>query len=156
MPKEVSNHLPRELVEALDGRDLEGKVGETFELLTVGEDGWPHVALLSAGEVLAVSEGELRLALWPNTTTTANLRRSGRATLSCVLGRTAYSVKLSASALPGGDTSLARFVCRVGTVESDTVDYAELESGIRFRLKDAPTVVERWRRVIESLKAPDG
>jgi hypothetical protein len=30
-----------------------------------GEDGWPHAALLSVGEVLAVSPTELLVAIWP-------------------------------------------------------------------------------------------
>ncbi len=136
----------------LDGQNLEEKVGETFQLLTVGEDDWPNVSLLSAGEVLAASEAELRLALWPNTRTTANLARSGRGILTCVLKCTAYNVKLSTTSVPWGDTSLSCFACRVEAVESDTVDYAKLESGIRFRLKDSPEVVDRWRRTLELLR----
>ena len=71
--------LPETLHRLLDGSDLDGKVGETMELLTVGPEGWPHVALLSAGEVLAATPEEIRLALWPSSQTTANLRRTGQA-----------------------------------------------------------------------------
>lgn len=152
MPKVISDRLPRALAELLDGRDLEAKAGETFELLTVGDDGWPNVALLSAGEVLARSEVELRLALWPGTATVANLRRRGRAVLTCVFEGTAYSVKLSAAALRLADAPLACFTCRVEAVQSDTVDYAELLSGIRFRLVDVPGAVERWRRTLDLLR----
>src|SRR5437868_382048 len=72
--------LPPELREFLDGQRLAAKTNDVIELLTVGEEGWPHVALLSVGEVLAASDTEVRLALWPDSQTTANVRRTSRAT----------------------------------------------------------------------------
>jgi hypothetical protein len=44
-------------------------------LLTVKENGWPHNAIVSAGEVTAIDRTTLRLALCPGTTTTENAKR---------------------------------------------------------------------------------
>lgn len=154
MSKRALEAAPAELVRVLDGRDLARRVGETFELLTVSEDGWPNAALLSVGEVLAVSGTELRLALWRGTRTAESLAREGRATLTCVLPPAAYAVRLAGvTPLACPDESLAFFACRVEAVEVDTVGYAELTSGIRFRLGDEAAVVERWQRTIEALRA---
>lgn len=153
MSKRTLEQIPAELARLLDGSDLAGRVGETFELLTVSGDGWPNVALLSVGETLAVSGTELRLALWNGTRTAESLARDGRATLTCVLPPDAYTVRLADAALLAcADESLAFFSCRVGAVEVDTVGYAELTSGIRFRLGDEAAVVERWRRTIDALR----
>lgn len=152
MPEALPPVLPASLHRLLDGSDLEGKVGETLELITVGPDGWPHVALLSVGEVLAMTPGELRLALWPTSQTTANLGRTGQAMLTCIREEGAYYAQLEAAPL---DTTLdlATFRCRLRRLLLDRVDYAELTSGIRFALRDQPAVVARWEGVIAGLRA---
>ncbi len=139
----------------LDGRDLAGKEGETFILLTVSEDGWPHLALLSVGEVLAVSSGQLRLALWPKSETTENLKRSGIATLAAFFEGTAYYIELAARPLDASralPSSQAGFSADVRRVFADSVGYAELLSGVRFRLTSRDEVVHHWRRTIEALR----
>jgi hypothetical protein len=144
--------LPADVVALLDGNELGARVGLTIELLTVAEDGWPGVALLSVGEVLAMSESEIRLALWPVSRTTANLTRTGQGVLAFVHAGAAYSVRLETERgddLPG---PLAAFAGQVAGVRRDEVDYARLTSGITFDLPDAQAVVARWRRTIEALK----
>ena len=155
MTRELAPALPDPLRSLLDGQHLERKEGETFILLTVGEEGWPRVALLSVGEVLAISPQEVRLALWPKSTTTENLRRMGVATLMAIHEGTAYYIELSASAMPDGARapgSQARFVARVRRVLSDVVGYAELTSGVRFRLRSRPEVLEHWRQTVAALR----
>jgi hypothetical protein len=155
MTRTTGATLPEPLLGILDGRDLGDRVGFTIELLTIDEAGWPRVALLSVGEVLASDERTLHLALWPATTSTAALTRAGRATLACVLDGTAYSVHVSASREPElrvGSMEHARFRCRVDEVLSDTVGYARLRSGITFELKDAEAVLARWAATIDALR----
>ena len=145
--------LPADVVALLDGSDLEARIGLTIELLTVAEDGWPGVALLSAGEVLAMSGSEVRLALWPDSRTTANLTRAGQGVLEFVHDGAGFTVRLEtrrAADLPG---PLARFEGRVVGVRRDEVGYARLTSGITFDLPEAPAVVARWRETIEGLRA---
>lgn len=148
--------LPDPLLRLLDGERLEQKVGVTFALITQGEDGWPHVALLSVGELFAPTAGELRIALWPGTRTTANLRRAGRATLAAVVEGSVYYAYLEAEPLQPSENqgdSLARFRAGIHDVRSDRVDYADITSGIRFSLRDPDRVVAHWRGVVDSLKA---
>src|SRR5215472_12228686 len=85
MSRSVGGALPEAVREPLAGADLEAAVGLTILLLTVDDSGWPRVAMLSAGEVLAVGDRELRLALWPDSGSTASLERRGLATLALVL-----------------------------------------------------------------------
>ena len=150
--------LPAEIVAGLDGSDLAASVGLTFELLTVGADGWPGVALLSAGEVLALDGSTVRLALWPASRTTANLTRSGRGVLAFVHAGGAYSVRLETCR--GADlappASLAVFEGRVAAVRRDEVAYAHLRSGITFDLPDRAAVVARWRATVEELRRQPG
>ncbi|RXS97053.1 pyridoxamine 5'-phosphate oxidase family protein [Silvibacterium dinghuense] len=78
------NGLPSRVLTELDGAHLESRAGEAIRLSTVGEDGWPHAAQLSIGEVLALNPTELLVAIWPESNTAKNLKRDGRLTLSLV------------------------------------------------------------------------
>src|SRR5258708_7689403 len=123
--------MPEAVLRALDGHDLPGHVGLTFPLLTVDASGWPHVALLSAGEVLAVGESELRLALWPGSETTANLTRDGRGTLMVIAGAAAFYLELEARPAPPADR-LALVTARVPPVPADQGAPPRLPPGLRF------------------------
>lgn len=153
MTKPGGAALPEAVLRLLDGEDLEAKEGETFLLLTAAEDGWPRLALLSAGEVYAPSATELRLALWPKSTTTRNLSANRRATLAVIHQGVAYYAELEAQRVADSEHGLARFRAEVRSVRVDEVGYAELTSGVRFRLKGKEEVLARWRRSIASLRA---
>ncbi len=156
MTRELSETLPDELLTRLDGSDLAVREGDTYLLVTTAEEGWPHIAMLSAGEVLAVSPSELRLALWPRSSTTANLRAGGRALLAYFAPGSAYYVQLEAEPYKAGagvTDSLARFSARVTRALVDRVDYAEITSGIRFRLRDPAQVLQRWEQAISTLRS---
>lgn len=142
--------LPEPLLAAL-ADDPGDHVGLTFLLLTATDDGWPHLAMLGAGELWALSPGELRLALWPSSTATANLERGGRATVAAVLDGTSYSVRVRATRAADIE-ALACFHARVEDVGADVVPYAVLESGVRFSLTDPGATIARWRRVRDALR----
>jgi len=155
MTRTTGDRLPEPLVRILDGRAIADRVGFTIELLTIDDAGWPRVALLSVGEVLATDDRTLHLALWPATTSTSALAREGRGTLACVLPPTAYSIHVSArreADLRVGSMQHAHFRCTVEEVLSDTVGYAQLTSGVAFELKDADAVVARWTSTIDALR----
>jgi len=139
----------------IDGHDLNAGVGETFLLLTQTDAGWTHVAMLSVGEVVATSESEIRLALWPRSTTTANLSRTGTATLMIVYDGATYYLRLRADRRPnlsieGGSRSF--FVARIEAVLEDTVGYTTMTSGPKFRLNDPENVLESWRQTVDAMK----
>jgi len=135
--------------------------GFTLLLLTVRDDGWPHQAMLSVGEVALASGGAddgLALAVWAASTSTRNLRARRRATLTAVVDGVAYALFLrvhEAGALPvhGGSpgTTLARFDARVAAASADEAPYARLEHGVRFTLVDPDGTVARWRAAREAL-----
>lgn len=62
--------------------------------------GWPRLALLGVGEVLAASAAELRIALHENSGTTRALTHTGKARLSLVLDGSAYRIRLATGARP--------------------------------------------------------
>jgi hypothetical protein len=155
MSRIESNELSAELIALLDGTNLDGKVGETILLLTMSDQGWPHLAMLSAGEVLAVSGRDLRLALWPNTESGANLKRDGKATLVMVLGGAGHYVEVEADApfdLVFEDGPLDLFNCRIRSILADKVDYAVLTTGITFELPDQAGILARWRRTVSAMQ----
>ncbi len=148
--------LPQALLQLLAGDRLAEKIGVTLLLNTVAEPGWPHVALLSVGEVVATSPKILQLALWPETRTTANLSRTGKGTLFLVHEDAAYTVEIAAQRLSDLEVegaALACFSAEVKTTARDVVDYAELTSGVTFKLVDPGEAVLRWEKTVAAMRA---
>jgi len=155
MNDERNQELPDALAELLDGARLEERAEHVFELLTVSEAGWPHIALLSVGEVLVTSPRRLMLGLWPTSTTTANLRQSGRAVLQLYHAGAAYRARLECRPRAEQAAQAARlaiFDCRITQLSRDAVGYARLTSGPRIELPDADRVVARWRAQVHTLR----
>ena len=71
----------------------ERHVGLTVLVLSELEAGWPHLAMVSVGELIVAADGRLALALWPTSTCAANLARTGRATLAMVTDGVAFSLR---------------------------------------------------------------
>jgi hypothetical protein len=147
--------LPDGVAGLLDGRDLVARVGFTMQLLTVDVGGWPRVALLSVGEVVALDAAHLRLALWPGSNTTDNLTRTGRGLLAFVHGGSSHTVRMEARRT--GDIAepnlRATFDADVVEVRSDDVPYARLTGGITFDLPDPGPTVARWQATVDALRA---
>jgi hypothetical protein len=160
MTRSLGDQLPESLRELLDGSDLAQREGLTFLLLSNDEEGWPQVAMLSVGEVVAVDAHRIRAGLWLHSGTSKNLTRSGRATLVLVANGNGYYVRLRAERGPdldlGEEGRLAYFVLQVEDVQEDSTDYARLTSGVTFKLKDASEVVPRWRHTVDALRAASG
>lgn len=138
-----------------DGSDLAQKVGVTAQLVTQTDEGWPHVAMLSVGEILILGDQGAALGLWPTSSTAANLSHSGKATLALVHARSAWLAQIVVERhadLPVGDEQRRCFMTRLVTIREDAAPYAELLTGIRFRLKDPEDVVDRWRHSVEALR----
>lgn len=153
-----SGALPAALLELLSGNDLDGKVGQTFLLLTASRDGWPRLALLSVGEVVAIGPRDLRLALYPASTTTANLTRTRKGTLVAFLPGAAHYVELTARRLDDLRTphaALAHFAAQVRSARVDAVGYAELIGGVSFRLRDTERTIQRWRETVAALRGAE-
>lgn len=156
MTRAVEPAVPPALRAILDADDLVASEGFTLQLLTVRDDGWPHAALLSVGEVIAVDEHRLRLAVWPSSTSAANLAARAQATLAAVLAPTSYLLRVSAAPLAPLETELggrlAAFEATVDAVAADEAPYAVLEAGIRFRLSAPDATLPRWAETRRALR----
>ncbi|MBV8361113.1 MAG: pyridoxamine 5-phosphate oxidase [Deltaproteobacteria bacterium] len=146
--------LPADVVKTLDGTNLESRSSEAIRLITVGKDGWPHAAQLSVGEVLAVSPTELLVATWPNSHTTQNLRRDGRLTLAVVANGAVLEMCGHAMFETEHQTKrdLAVFRVKIQSVHEHRATYADVTSGVTFRLHDREHTLARWRDQVETLR----
>lgn len=123
------------------------------ELLTCDDDGWPHVAHLSVGELTTDPQGLVRLALWKNSRGTANLIASARAALSLTEPDGVFDIRLTLIAegdLPGHE-ALHAFLLRPVSVRDKSAPYARIVSGIRFALNDPAEATTRWASVRSAL-----
>jgi len=147
------NQLPPPLIEFFNGKNVSDKQHEAILLLSVDEEQWPHVAMISVGEIVAINESELRLSLWPNTVTSTNLNRTGQATIVVFLEAVAYYVKLSVQEQSISDARHERqgFVATVASIRADVAKYADIISGVRIQLKEPEPVIQRWTETIEDM-----
>jgi hypothetical protein len=146
--------VPPEVARYLDGTDLLTK-SQALRLSTIDVAGWPHAALLSAGDMVAMSSGRLRFAVFRQSATTANLTRDGRLTLSLALDGGMCELRLRAHRLAHSspDVPLTLFEAEVETVRLHKAPYADVSAGITFALHDPHAVLVRWTRQIAALRA---
>ncbi|KRF53860.1 pyridoxamine 5'-phosphate oxidase family protein [Priestia megaterium] len=140
--------------ELLNGQDLMQKQHEAMMLLTVGEDGWPHTAMISVGEIIAINRKELRIGLWPNTSTTTNIIRTSKATLVLIYKGKAHYIQISLKRLeelPTARYPRERFSAKVVSSREDVAKYADITSGIKIELKNDKEVVERWHKTLKDI-----
>jgi len=151
--------LPDRLFHLLHGEHLQENLNKVALLVTVDEKGWPYVAILSYLETIAPDRGNLRLAPWNNSTTTANLRRNGKATLVVIEEEMAYYIQGTATELASeleGFADMAKINVRIESIlEDKALDYegsARITAGIRFEspVLDAASI-ERGQQVLAAL-----
>lgn len=159
MSRSLGASLPDRLLAPLLGPDEHVPADPAIVLLTVDPYGWPHPALLSFAEVLALDASRLRLGLHAGSRTARHLRDSGRATLVFADEALVVYVKAEALALPAlpGAEALARFELGVRDVLEDQAREEEagarLASGLRICWPGSPEDVgARLRRLREALR----
>ena len=76
--------LTDDLYLRLNGTEIDSLATLAIVVCTVDADGWPHPAMLSYFEVAAVDRQNLRLAIYNDSRTCANMRGRGKATLIVV------------------------------------------------------------------------
>lgn len=140
------------LARFFDGADLGAKSSLAAYLVTIGADGWPHTAMISAGELLIGRGHTVRLALWAGSRSTANLTRDGRAVLLIVLEQQAIRARLEIRVVESDD-ALTYFAGSIVAADADTAPYAELRAGVTYELHDTAATIERWTRTIARLRA---
>jgi hypothetical protein len=155
--RSLGKKLPDSVERLLDGSELAQREGLTFLLLTNDEDGWPQAAMLSVGELVAVTPDTLHAGLWLHSGTSKNLTRTGQGTLVVIADGNGYYIRVRATRGEdlqlGADGRLAYFVLQIEDVQEDSADYAKLTAGITFKLKSPEQVVPRWQHTVDALKA---
>lgn len=158
-PKEEGTLIPEAIKNFCNGQDLRSKLNGAIRLSTVDEDGWPHAAMLSAGEVLITKAGTFSIAIWPGSSTAKNLVRDGRMTITLPGDGGLYEIRLEAKALDDQSTKapLKVFSARVLNVKKHAAAYADVASGVTFRIKDGQEeeVLRRWQGQIDLLRATE-
>ena len=156
MSRELEPVVPEAVRRCLQD-EPERQVALTILVLSELESGWPHLAMVSVGELIVAADGRLALALWPTSTCAANLARTGRATLAMVTDGLAFSLRCHVgdefAITAGEDPAMRGFVLRVTAVVEDAAPYADLLGGVTFRLHDAQATLARWRRTRAALAA---
>ena len=142
---------PASLLAQFDGTNLEGKLAVSAVLATVAEDGWPHVAYLSAGEVLATSGHRLLVRLWPGSGTAANLRRGARAALHAACEGVVWELRLETVEMIDAPDFLILDM-RIQDLVSHRAPYATVLGMIGFVLQDEAGTLERWRAQIAHMR----
>jgi hypothetical protein len=150
----TSREIPDGVKRYLDGDDLPAKT-QALRLSTVNSDGWPHAALLSAGDMVMMPSGRIRLALFPNSTVTSNLDRDGRLSVSLSLDGGICELRLRARRLTHSvaDMPLAFFEADIESVRRHIAPYAAVTGGVAFALHDPQSVLPRWQRQIAALRS---
>lgn len=151
----ILTELSPELMWWFDGQHLQDKKNEAMQLLTVSEDAWPHQAMVSVGELVAISPTVLRLALWSGTQTSMNMERTGKATLIAIVDHQLLYIRLALRPLPPLIESVHprdRYEGKITSIRVDHAPYADITSGITYQLKDEPGTLKRWEETIAELR----
>ena len=154
----AGDRLDEALFRRLSG-DLARRPAEAILVATTDDRGRPHPALLSYGEVLAVTPDVLRFALSAKSTTAHNLAARGAVTLCLIGPEGAAYVKAAAQALPAerslAEKGLVAFEARIEDVLVDTPaagETARLTSGITFAADDPVGQAREWAARLEALR----
>jgi hypothetical protein len=149
-----STELPAQVARYLDGNDLLTKT-QAMRLSTVDAEGWPHASLLSAGDMLALPSGRIRFVVFPQSTTTANMMRDGRVTVTLSLDGGMCELRMTCRRLAHGssDIPLAFFEGELIKVRVHKAPYAAVSGGVTFTLHEPQSVLPRWQKQIAAMKA---
>jgi hypothetical protein len=142
-----------ELMRFYDGKSLDEKASTAAYLVTIGEDDWPHAAMISVGELLIGSNRRAALAIWAHSQTTRNLIRTGQAVLLVVLSGRAVGAQLRLYRTNAADglEGLQIFTGNVKSASADVAPYASLTSAVEFSLHSPADAIARWRKTLEVL-----
>jgi hypothetical protein len=132
----LGKELTEPLLKRLDGHDVGSYEGKIIPIFTVDESGWAHPALLSYYEVVAKNSSIIEMALWKNSSTANNLRRTRKVTLMVSDKAVNYYVKGSVKELQAemtGAPVVSRFRISIEQIIEDQEPNAEITTGLTYR-----------------------
>ena len=133
----VGDALPETLTHRLSADQALERSDRALVICSVDEHGWPHPAMLSGLELVALDHRNIRLALHTRSRTTRNLRANGRLTVILADEDAVYYIKgdTLALAINAATPDLTRFNLRVDSVLQDASgadEHARIVTGIRI------------------------
>ena len=136
MSQLLGNQLTEALLRRLGGGAVAAHEGKIIPIFTTDEQGWAHPALLSYYEIVAENPSTLDMALWKNSSTAHNLRRTGKVTLMIIDQAINYYLKGSVCELQhemAGAAPVSRFRVTLEQVIEDQEPNAEITTGLTYR-----------------------
>jgi hypothetical protein len=136
MSQLIGKELTPALLQRLSGSQVESHEGKIIPIFTIDQAGWAHPALLSYYEVVAKNPSTLDMALWKNSSTANNLRKTGKITLMVSDQGMNYYLKGSVQELQYEMTAAApvsRFRITLNQVIEDQEPNAEITTGLTYR-----------------------
>ena len=133
----IGDALPDTLIHRLGADRALERSDRAMVICSVDEHGWPHPAMLSGLELVALDHRNIRLALYTRSRSTRNLRANGRLTVIVADEDAVYYLKGDTLALPihASAPELTRFNLRVDSVLQDAAgsdEHARIVTGIRI------------------------
>lgn len=136
MSQILGKELTPALLQRMGGAEIEAHEGKIIPILTIDEAGWAHPALLSYYEIVAKSSATLDMALWKNSSTANNLRKSGKVTLMVSDRGVNYYLKGGVEELQfemRGAAPVSRFRVALEQVIEDQEPNAEITTGVTYK-----------------------
>ena len=136
MSQILGKELTQELLARLSGRDIESHEGKIIPIFTVDESGWAHPALLSYYEIVAKNPSTIDMAVWKDSSTAKNLRRTGKATFMINDQGVNFYLKGSVTELHNemsGAPVVSHFRMTTEQLVEDQEPNAEITTGLTYR-----------------------
>lgn len=156
MSRDLGRKLPPALQRILNGEELQSKKGKCIPVTTVDAAGWPHPAIFSFRELIAISESRLLLGAWNSSTTSRNLRERGKITILFIGPGMVYYVKgqvLSVQEGIPGYKPTTRFLISVEQVLEDVEPRSPVVSGVVYHSPPEADEEKEWKKFIDALRS---
>ena len=136
MSQLLGKELTPALLQRLGGSQVESHEGKIIPIFTIDDAGWAHPALLSYYEVVAKKSSILDMALWKNSSTANNLRKTAKITLMVSDQGMNYYLKGSVQEVEyemTGAAPVSRFRITLDQLIEDQEPNAEITTGLTYR-----------------------
>ncbi|WP_436945759.1 pyridoxamine 5'-phosphate oxidase family protein [Staphylococcus xylosus] len=146
--------LTDDLKDLLNGKQLAQKQHIAMVLQSITSEGYPHSAMVSVGEVIALDSEHLRIALWPQTQTSISLAEKRKSNLIIIYNNMVSYLELDITLLPSLDNEVyerTRFEATIKSIKQDIAKYADITSGITVEMHEPEQVLNRWNIILQEL-----
>jgi hypothetical protein len=104
--------------------------------------------------MLAMPSGRIRFMVFDQSTTTSNLMRDNRVTITLSLDGGMCELRMRCRRLSHSspDASLAFFEAELVEVRFHKAPYATVNGGVTFELHEPQAVLQRWQKQIDAMR----